>query len=224
MFSLSFIEGFNSEAAGGGGGVKNPLACMDSSDELDRIFIQDYKLTLVSSVKILGVHVSSDLKWNVHISYIVAKASKRLYFLRLLKRAGVDQQSMLTVYTTCIRSVLEYGCRVWNVNAPHDQYLSEEVERVQKRALRLICPHFPYSQALEQTQLPTLAQSRSNLCQRLFKNVTQPEHKLHPISPPNAILQIQKTLAYFAAAQAVSRTVLSRGVSPFLILFSLFVF
>ena len=30
--------------------------------ELDRIFIQDYELTPVSSVKILGVHVSSDLK------------------------------------------------------------------------------------------------------------------------------------------------------------------
>ena len=150
--------------------------------ELDRVFIQDYELTPVSSVKILGVHVSSDLKWNVHISYIVAKASKRFYFLCLLKRAGVNQQSMLTVYTTCIRSVLEYGCQVWNFNAP--QCLSEEVERVQKRALRLICPHLSYSRALEQTQLPTLAQRRNNLCQRLFKNVTQPEHKLHPILPP----------------------------------------
>ena len=113
----------------------------------------------------------------------MSKASKRLYFLRLLKRAGVDQQSMLTVYTTCIRSVLEYGCQVWNFNAP--QYLSEEVERIHKRALRLICPHpIPDNQALEQTQLPTLAQRRNNLCQRLFKNITQPEHKLHPILPP----------------------------------------
>ena len=150
--------------------------------ELDRIFIQDYELTPVSSVKILGVHVSADLKWNVRISYIVAKASKRLYLLRLLKRAGVDQQSMLTVYTTCIRSVLEYGCQVWNFNAP--QYLSEEVERIQKRALRLICPHLSYSQALEQTQLPTLAQRRNSLCQCFFMNITEPEHKLHPILPP----------------------------------------
>ena len=85
--------------------------------ELDRIFIQDYELTPVSSVKILGVHVSADLELNVRISYIVAKASKRLNFLRLLKRAGVGQQSMLTVYTTCIRSVLEYGCQVLNFNA-----------------------------------------------------------------------------------------------------------
>ena len=150
--------------------------------ELDRVFIQDYELTPVSSVKILGVHVSADLKWNVRISYIVAKASKHLYFLRLLKRAGVDQQSMLTVYTTCIRSVLEYGCQVWNFKDP--QYLSEEVERIQKRALPLLCPHLSYNQALEQTQLPTLAQRRNSLCQRLFKNITQPEHKLHPILSP----------------------------------------
>ena len=122
------------------------------------------------------------IKWNVHISYIVAKASKRLYFLRLLKRAGVDQQSMLTVYTTCIRSVLEYGCQVWNFNAP--QYLSEEIERVQKRALRLICPHLSYSQALEQTQLPALAKRLNNLCQRLFKNITQPETQTPPHFTP----------------------------------------
>ena len=126
--------------------------------------------------------LSSDLKWNVHVSYIMAKASKSLYFLRLLKWAGVDQQSMLTVYTMCIRSVLEYGCQAWNFNAP--QYLSEEVKQVQKRALRLICPHLSYSQALEQTQLPTLAQRCNNLFQRLFKNITQPEHKLQPILPP----------------------------------------
>ena len=151
----------------------------NSTESLSKI----YELTPVSSVKILGVHVSADLKWNVHISYIVSKASKRLYFLCLLKRAGVDQQSMLTVYTTCIRSLLGYSCQVWNFNAP--QYLSEEVERIQKRALRLTCPHpISYNQALEQTQLPTLAQRRNNLCQRLFKNITQPERKLHPILPP----------------------------------------
>ena len=194
--------------------------------ELDRIFIQDYELTPVSSVKILGVHVSADLKWNVRISYIVAKASKRLYFLRLLKRAGVDQQSMLTVYTTCIRSVLKYGCQVWNFNAP--QYLSEEVERIQKRALRLICPHLPYNQALAQTQLPTLAQRR-NVCANAFLRTSHNQNTnstpFYP-PPPNAItiLEIQTTLACFAATQAVSRTVLSRSVSPFLILFSLFVF
>ena len=39
---------------------------------------------------ILGVIVNENLKWNCHIDYITAKASKKLYVLRLLKRAGVQ--------------------------------------------------------------------------------------------------------------------------------------
>ena len=41
------------------------------------------------SYKLLGVIISDDLKWNAHAEYVIAKAAKRLYALRLLKRAGV---------------------------------------------------------------------------------------------------------------------------------------
>ena len=106
--------------------------------KLDPIFVNNHELVPVSSVKVLGTYISADMKWNTHISYIVSKASKGLYFLRLLKRAGLDHSSQLAVYTTCIRSVLEYGCQVWNYGA--SQYLSDDVERVQRRALRIIYP------------------------------------------------------------------------------------
>ena len=115
--------------------------------KLDPIFVNNHELVPVSSVEVLGTYISADMKWNTHISYIVSKASKRLYFLRLLKRAGLDHSSQLAVYTTCIRSVLEYGCQVWNYGA--SQYLSDDVERVQRRALRIIYPDLSYRKALE---------------------------------------------------------------------------
>ena len=43
------------------------------------------------SAKILGVTISADLTWNAHVNNTVSKASKRLYMLYQLKRAGVDQ-------------------------------------------------------------------------------------------------------------------------------------
>ena len=46
-------------------------------------------IDVVRSVKILGVTLQSNLKWNEHINNIVKKASKRLYFLSQLKRAKV---------------------------------------------------------------------------------------------------------------------------------------
>ena len=40
------------------------------------------------------------------------------------------------MYTACIRPVLEYACPVFHHSLP--QYLSNEMERLQKRALRII--------------------------------------------------------------------------------------
>ena len=44
----------------------------------------------MSSHKLLGVIINENLKWNCHVDYITAKASKKLYALILLKRAGVQ--------------------------------------------------------------------------------------------------------------------------------------
>ena len=149
--------------------------------KLDPIFVNNHELVPVSSVKVLGTYISADMKWNTHISYIVSKASKRLYFLRLLKRAGLDHSSQLAVYTTCIRSVLEYGCQVWNYGA--SQYLSDDVERVQRRALRIIYPDLSYRKALEVTSLPSLSQRRDELCRSYFIKMTDQTHKFHYLLP-----------------------------------------
>ena len=55
----------------------------------------------VSTYKILGVFIDSDHRWNSHVDYIYKKASKKLYSLRILRRSGVDQASMLKVYKLC---------------------------------------------------------------------------------------------------------------------------
>ena len=39
--------------------------------------------------KVLGITIQSNLKWDLYINEVVAKASKRLHILRVLKRGGV---------------------------------------------------------------------------------------------------------------------------------------
>ena len=60
----------------------------------------------MQSAKLLGVILNDHLKWNEHVGQIVKKASKRLY---ILKRACADTKTLLSVYVTCIRPVVEYG-------------------------------------------------------------------------------------------------------------------
>ena len=95
---------------------------------------------------LLGVVISDDLKWNAHVEYVIAKAAKRLYALRLLKCAGVMLEDMLNAYTYNIRSVLEYAGQVWQ-DIP--AYLSDTIKSIHKRALRIIFLNFSYQQALD---------------------------------------------------------------------------
>ena len=59
--------------------------------------------------KLLGLHLDAGLSWTIHINTIVSKASKRLYFLKQLRRAGVPPRQLFYFYTAVIRSVLEYA-------------------------------------------------------------------------------------------------------------------
>ena len=111
----------------------------------------------VRTYKLLGVIISDDLKWSKHVEFVIAKAAKRLFALRLLKRAGVMPKDILKVYLSNVRSVLEYAAQVW-LDIP--AYLSDAIESIQRRALRIIFPNSSYQQVLELTNLSTLANRR----------------------------------------------------------------
>ena len=104
----------------------------------------------VRTYKLLGVIISEDLKWNAHAEYVIAKAAKRLYALRLLKRAGVMPKDILKVYLCNVRSVLEYAAQVWQDILA---YLSDSIESIQRRAMKIIFPDSSYENALNQANL-----------------------------------------------------------------------
>ena len=130
--------------------------------------------------KLLGVIISDDLKWNAHVEYVVAKAAKRLFALRLLKRAGVMPKDILKVYLCNVRSVLEYAAQVWQ-DIP--AYLSDAIESIQRRALRIIFPKSSYQQALDLTNLSTLANRRILLCKKLMADMRNESHPISFLAP-----------------------------------------
>ena len=58
-----------------------------SRKNFDPIKVNGQDLECVEQAKILGLQISCDLTWNNHVSEVVKKVNKRLYFLRQLKRA-----------------------------------------------------------------------------------------------------------------------------------------
>ena len=110
--------------------------------------------------------IQNNMNWWEHVTKIVKKAGKRLYMLRLLKRTNANTKALSTVYITVIRPVLEYACQVWHFNIP--EYLSDDIERVQKRVLRIILPKLCYADAREFINIPLLKERRETLCERFF--------------------------------------------------------
>ena len=106
------------------------------------------------------------MNWCEHITKIFNKAGKRLYILRLLKRANANTKTLSTVYTTVIRPVLEYACQVWHFSI--SGYLSDDIERVQRRALRIMLLELSYTEARELIDIPLLKDRRASLCERFF--------------------------------------------------------
>ena len=164
--------------------TKEIQVCYSSSDTEPPlpITINGHEITLVPHAKLLGVIISKDLKWILHVDYICKKAAKRLYALRLLKRCSVPTDKLVRVFITCIRPVLEYSCEVWHYSLP--QYLSDEIERIQRRALRIIFPELTYSEAMDRANVVTLFQRRNNICARCFNRIySDTSHKLHGLIP-----------------------------------------
>ena len=99
------------------------------------------------------------------MDYIVKKASKKLYSLRVLRRAGVGGASILKVYLTTIRPVLKYAVPAGQSNR---DYLADEIESVQKRAFKI---EESYTGALGRANLPTLKERREDLCCKSMEKI-----------------------------------------------------
>ena len=118
------------------------------------------------------------LERNDHIDNVTVKASQRVYLLKQLKRADIDCISLLQFYCVCIRSILEYACQSFHSSLP--AYLSDQLERIQKRSLRIIYPDLSYSEALTKSSMSTFQDRRKLLCRKLFMEIVDNKgHKLH---------------------------------------------
>ena len=153
-----------------------------ANNSFDPIVINGSEIECVPKAKILGMHITCNLKWNCHIEEIGKKSRKRMYCLSQLKRSGLGTQELIQFYRTCIRPLTEYACPVFHDSLP--KYLSEELERIQRRAMRIIFPFKPYQEALAQAGLETLSARRQSLTNKLFSKIVEDtNNKLHNLLP-----------------------------------------
>ena len=168
----------------------NPIKCKEivtcfkrSSPSFNPVGLDAKPLERVSSAKVLGVIIKNDLKWNDHVDTITNKAAKRLYLLRQLKHVDVNTGDLVCLCSSVIKSVLEYACKLFHSYFP--KYLSEDMERIQRRAMNIIYPGLNYKAALEETAFGELYARRETNSLKLFNEIFKfKDHKLGDLLPP----------------------------------------
>jgi hypothetical protein len=146
------------------------------------IKMNDNELERVESTKLLGLIINNKLTWSDHVDYICKKASKRLYFLRLLKRANISPADIISVYNSIIRSVLEYACEIWHPSLTQAQ--ARQLEHIQKRAIKIANSNIDYADALCLYNIDTLYKRREDRCKNFFNDMCKSGHRLNSLLPP----------------------------------------
>ena len=137
--------------------------------------INNKQISIVDNVKLLGTHITTDLKWELNTQQIVKRANARMEILRKIRDFKPKLEDMKTIYISYIRSILEQSCQVWNFNLTNENI--DDLERVQKNAFRIILgqSYSNYESALNILNLEDLQARRNYLCKKFAIKCTQNE-------------------------------------------------
>lgn len=100
--------------------------------------LSNVQLESVASYKYLGIHITMNLTWNLHIEHIVNQANRMLGYLRRNFFTAPSSFKLL-LYKTLVRSKLEYACSVWD---PCDGKLITALELVQNNSVRFVLANY----------------------------------------------------------------------------------
>ena len=121
-------------------------------------------LEVKQEMKILGVILTPNLKWNANTGYIIKNAYKKMWVLRRMKALGVDTFTMLDYYYKEVRVHLELAVPVWHSGLTLK--LASDIERVQRVVICILLgnDHFNYEQACSLLGMKPLFIRRQELC------------------------------------------------------------
>ena len=143
----------------------NPCRTKDFMPEIE---IDKTRLDLVEQTKLLGVVLTSNLSWEENTQYISERCNS-IWMLKTPKNLGANQDDLLDVFFTQIRSVSKFAALVWNSSLTGEQVAS--IERIKKTVLHVILgdEYKSYNSALKGLELEKLSDRRRKICTKFAK-------------------------------------------------------
>ena len=133
------------------------------------LIINDQAVEQVDSFKFLGSTISSDLSWSCHTINTRKKAQQRMYFLRQLKKFGMDKSILVQFYRSIVESVLTFSFTTWYGSTTQEE--KDGLQNVVKTASKIIGCDLP--------DLDTLYHQRvTRRAKAIVKDTSHPAHDL----------------------------------------------
>ncbi|KAL1448090.1 hypothetical protein WDU94_000030, partial [Cyamophila willieti] len=167
-----------------------------------------HKLVRIEQVKDLGIIFDSDLSFNSHVNIITNKAYRNLGFLYRNSREFKSPLTLKSLYSSIIRSSLEYCAVLWS---PMYAVHGNAIERIQKKILRMLAfksneldNYSSKRTILSHFEMQTLEQRRNNAsilfiakllkgdinCPEIYSQLQFKEN--HKVTRDNAIFRLKK--------------------------------
>ena len=127
------------------------------------------------SIKILGLNISDNLKWDKHINFIIQKCSPKLYVFRKLK-STLTKSELFTLYDSLVLSIMNYASSVF-IHLP--MHLENKLLALSKRFHKIVCP---YDCKCNLIKTPLIFRNKCAI--KLFKHANSLNtHRLHSLIP-----------------------------------------
>ena len=130
-------------------------------------------LDVVEFTRLLGIQISTDLRWTEQTKFICKRANSRLWMLRRMKILNINPDIIVDFYFKEIRSICEMACQVFHSGLTKNQ--SRDIESIQKRALKLILGELysSYEEACTLLSAEPLSDRRDTLCLTFIKRAVR---------------------------------------------------
>jgi len=134
-----------------------------------------YDFPRTDNIKILGMIIQDNLKWDLQISEVIKRTSKHLYLLRKLRNT-LSKKNLISIFYAFVLSILEYSfCTYGSLPDKSIKKLNSQI----KRCHRIICGNDCHEPCL-----PTFQHRQNEAIRKLFLHAYKdPSHRLHSIIP-----------------------------------------
>ena len=144
-------------------------------------------LDVADQTRLLGVIISSDLRWQANTMSMCSRAMARMWLLRRMKLVKLEPELILDYYLKEVRPVVEQAVPIWNSGLTKSEV--RDIEKIQKVALKIILGHqyLSYQSACDYFGLKKLSARRSDLSIKFGIKLYKSERCTEYFTPNNKV-------------------------------------